>query len=183
VSRLTAVYLDFQDRSCYRVWRWLSLLPERAVIDIRPFSVDAGRSWDRRSETSGLELLALGELARETSREAHHRFVDVAFSAVHDQGGQLTATETWLKLGVEAGLDLEQFTADSERWRAEVGLWQAEAEDEFAIREVPALVFDGRLALVVRLSTEIHEAAKARRLLDRLAALADQPIASVRRTT
>lgn len=179
---MTAVYLDFQDSSCYRVWRWLSLLPERKTVDIRPFSVDAGRSWDRRSETSGLELLALGELARETSPEAHQRFVNVAFSVVHDQGGQLTATETWLKLGAESGLDLEGFTSDSERWRAEVGLWQAEAEDEFGIRDVPALVFGGRRALVVRLAEEIVDPARARRLLDQLAALADQPIASVRRT-
>jgi hypothetical protein len=179
---LTALYVDYQDSSCYRVWRWLSLLPERDTIDVRPFSVDAGRSWDRRSETSGLELLALGELARETSRQAHRRFVTAAFAAVHDESGQMTATETWLKLGAEAGLDLEGFTDDSERWRAEVGLWQAEAEDEFGIREVPALVFDGRRALVIRLSAEVRDAAAARSLLDRLAALADQPIASVRRT-
>lgn len=183
VPRLTAVYLDFQEQSCYRVWRWLSLLPERSSVEIRPFSVDAGRSWDRRAGTSGLELLALGEFARETGRAAHEAFIDAAFAAVHEAGGELTTTETWLWLGSAAGLDLEAFTVDGERWRAEVGLWHAEAEDELAVHEVPVLVFDDTHALFVQLAEDIVEAPAARRLLEGITDLVDQPIAAVRRTT
>jgi hypothetical protein len=182
VSPLTAIYLDFQDRFCYRAWRWLSLLPERGWVEIRPYSVDAGRSWDRTGGSWGLELLALGELARETGRSAHEALVDAAFAAVHDSAAEEMAAEAWLAIGAAGGLDLDTFTADSERWRAEVGLWHAEAEDELGVRGVPTLVFGEAHALYVRLEEEITEAEAGQRLLADLADLAEQPVELIRRT-
>jgi hypothetical protein len=184
------VYLDFQDPACYRVWRWLSLLPERARVEIRPYSLDCEEDggaehcnpWDRTTPSWSVELLALGELARETGRRAHECFVDAAFAAVHDSGADLSTMEGWLEIGAEAGLDLDAYSADGERWRAEVGLWHQEGEDELAVDGVPTLLFGDDRALFLRLDRDIVDAGAARRLLDDLADLASQPVGVVRRT-
>lgn len=186
---LTAVYVDFQSQDCYRVWRWLGLLPEGAKVDVRPFSLDALRlgepgPWERKDTGSaGLELLALGELARETGPELHRRFVDEAFRLVHEESGERSGLEAWLALGTRVGLDLDAFTADSERWRAEVGLWHAEAADELGIARLPALLFGDRRAWHVRLLHDVTDAGVARRLLDDLNALVGHPVGEVRRQT
>lgn len=184
---LTAVYLDFESRTCCRVWRWLSLLPVRDTIEVRPFATDVGGGeargpWDRTVASWGLELLALGELARESGREVHLRYVDAVFDAVHGDRDDVSSPEMWLALGSQLGLDLDAFTADSERWRAEVGLWHAEARDDLGITGVPSLVFDDERALYVTLEEEIVDRAAAQRLLDDLDDIASQPIGQVRRT-
>ena len=184
---LTAIYLDFQSPASYRAWRWLSLLPERATVDVRPYSTDPENGvrrnpWDRTKSSAGLELLALGEFARGAGRETHLRFVDAAFAAVHDQGADLSSMEGWLEIGAEAGLDLQRYSSDSDRWRAEVGLWHQEAEDELNISRVPSLVFDERHALFVKLDKDLSDVTAARRLLADLADLAALPVDEVRRT-
>jgi 2-hydroxychromene-2-carboxylate isomerase len=186
VPALTAIYIDFQSPASYRAWRWLSLLPVRETVEVRPFSLDtgaaAGGPWDRETPSSaGLELLALGELARETGRECHLRFVDRAFAAVHDVETDMSSLESWLALGSALGLDLDSFTADSERWRAEVGLWHEEAKDEYGILGVPSLVF-GDSAVFVDLDRPVTDEQAAQRLLDDLADLSQQPVVQVRRT-
>jgi hypothetical protein len=190
VAALTAVYIDFTSRPSYRAWRWLSLLPERAAVDIRPYCLhlegvdERGRSrgpWERTASTVGLELLALGEYAREAGRQCHEALVDTAFAAVHDLRRDLSQPEAWLELVAAIDLDLEQFTQDGERWRAEVGLWHREAEDEFGVTGVPSLVFDDRAALFVRLDEDVEDAGAARRLLEDLADLASQPVDEVQR--
>lgn len=184
---VTAVYLDFQDPACYRVWRWLSLLPEREHVDIRPYSVDrieneSRNPWDRESSSWCLELLALGEVARERGRDCHLAFVDAAFRAVHDEQWDLSSPEAWLALCAEIGMDLHAFVADGERWRAEVGLWHQEAEDEYGLEGVPNLVFDNGQALYVRLQESIEDESAARRLLADLTDLVVQRVEEVRRS-
>jgi predicted DsbA family dithiol-disulfide isomerase len=187
VPTLSAIYIDFQSPASYRVWRWVSLLPVRESIDVRPYSMDtAGEAatgpWDRSTPSSaGLELLALGELAREAGRDCHLRFVDRAFAAVHEAESDMSSLESWLALGSGLGLDLDAFTADSERWRAEVGLWHEEAKDEYGVMGVPSLVF-GDSALLIDMDRPITDAAAARRLLEDLADLSQQPVVAVRRT-
>ena len=185
MTALTAVYLDFQDHGSYRVWRWLSHLPQRHTVEIRPFwaAVDEAEPnpWERTTPSWSLELLALGELARETGRGVHECFVDAAFAAVYDAGADLTEFQGWLEIGAEAGLDLEAYTTDSDRWRAEVGLWHSEARDDLGITGVPSLVFDDDRVLVVKLDQEVADAAAAKRLLEDLADLALQPVGEVRR--
>ncbi|MDP9405841.1 MAG: hypothetical protein M3O86_04450 [Actinomycetota bacterium] len=183
---VTALYVDFQDPVCYRAWRWLSLLPERADVDVRPYSLDCEEDepcnpWDRTTPSWSIELLALGELARETGRAVHERFVDAAFAAVHDSGADLRSMEGWLEIGAQVGLDLAAYTEDSDRWRAEVGLWHQEAEDELGISGVPSLLFDSGRALFFKLDEDVADAASARRLLDDLSDLAAQPVGEVRR--
>ena len=192
---LRAVYLDFSDPPSHRVWHWLSLLPERHTVELRPYSLDtepgetepgepaAGRNpWDRTTPSWSVELLALGELARETGRGAHERFVDAAFAAVHESRPDLSSMEGWLEICAHAGLDLQAYVADSDRWRAEVGLWHQEAEDELGITGVPSLLFDNDQTLFVRIDQRIADATSARRLLADLSDLAAQPVEEVRRT-
>lgn len=184
---LTAVYVDFQDPSSYRVWRWLSFLPERHTVEVRPYSLDCEEEgdcnpWDRTEPSWSIELLALHELARETGRDTEECFLDAAFAAVHDSGADLSSMEGWLEIGAEAGIDLDTYTRDSDRWRAEVGLWHQEAEDDLGVTAVPTVVFDEDRALLVRLDQPVEDEASARRLLDDLADLAQQPIEEVRRT-
>jgi predicted DsbA family dithiol-disulfide isomerase len=186
VTALTALYVDFQSPFCYRVWRWLSLLEDvRATVEVRPFSLDSAREgdtvWERTSSTWAIELLALGEMAREVGRSAQLRFVDEAFAAVHDTRQLPANPECWLELGASTHLDLDAFTADSERWRAEVGLWHREAVDDLRVSGVPTLVFDTH-ALWVKLEEDVRDAAAARQLLDGLATMADLPVGAVRRT-
>jgi hypothetical protein len=189
VRTLTAVYVDFQSQDCYRVWRWLCLLPEGDKVDIRPYSLDAVRlgdpgPWERKDTGSaGLELLALGELARDTGPELHRRFVGEAFRLVHEEAGERSGLEAWLALGTRLGLDLDAFTADSERWRAEVGLWHAEAADELGIARLPSLLFGDRHALYVKLLRDITDAEAAQRLLDDLSDLVVHPVGEVQRQT
>ena len=186
VTALTAVYLDFQDHGSYRVWRWLSLLPQRATVEIRPFwttvTPDEPNPWDRTTPSWSLELLALAELARETGRDRHECFIDAAFAAVYDSGADLSEFQGWLEIGAEAGLDLDAYTRDSDRWRAEVGLWQSEASDDLGVTRAPSLVFDDDRVLFVKLDREVADVAAARRLLDDLADLAAQPVGEVRRS-
>lgn len=187
MEQLTALYVDFQSQDCYRVWCWLSLLPESDKLEVRPFSLDAVRQgdagpWERQSTGSaGLELLALGELAREAGAETHHRFVDEAFRMVHEEVADRSGLEAWLALGSRLGLDLDAFTADSERWRAEVGLWHAEAVDDLGVARVPSLVFGDSHALYIKLVTDVGETDAARRLLDDLTDLAAHPVDEIRR--
>ena len=182
---LTAVYLDFQDHGSYRVWRWLSLLPARHQVEVRPFwsavTRDEPNPWERTSPSWSLELLALGELARESGRERHECFIDAAFAAVYDSGADLSGFQGWLEIGAEAGLDLEAYTQDSDRWRAEVGLWHSEAKADLGVTRVPSLVFDEDRVLFVKLDHDVSDAAAARRLLADLADLAAQPVGEVRR--
>jgi 2-hydroxychromene-2-carboxylate isomerase len=194
VAALTAIYVDFQCPYSYRAWRWLSLLPDREKIEVRPYSLDgealkgrtsAGdrvRPWDEGRPSIGLELLALGELAREEGTAAHHAFVDAAFAGVHDHEADLSGLEAWLALGARAGIDLRTYTADSERWRAEVGYWHQEAEDELGVFGTPTLVVDHEHALYCKLGRDIGEVDAATRLRDDLVDLALHPIEELKRT-
>lgn len=193
---LTAVYVDFLSPDSYRVWRWLSALPERETVQIRPFLADevdpadtdpedapGTRPWDRRAPSRGLELLAMGELARDAGPVSHRAFVETAFAAVHRDGLDLGRAEAWLMLATEAQLDLEAFARDGERWRAEVGLWHAEAQDDLGVTDVPTLVFDDEIAVLVRLGEPVEQPGPAARLLAALTALVELPVAEVRATT
>lgn len=183
MPRLTAVYVDFQDPYSYRAWRWLSWLPERRTVEVRPYSLDGDSNpWDRDQPSTGLELLALGELARETGQDVHLAFIDAAFAAVHDHDADSSSVEAWLALGSKVGLDLDRFTADAERWRAEVGLWHQEARDECGVFGVPTTVWDGEHALYLRLDHDVAGEKAARRLLADLADLVTQPVEEIRRT-
>lgn len=184
VPSLTAVYVDFQDAACYRVWRWLAHLT--VAVEVRPFSldsVDGQRSspWEVACPTWALELLALGECAREGGASVHRRFVDAAFALVHEGTADPSEPEAWLRLGTELGVDLERFTGEGDRWRAEVGLWHREAADELGVAGVPTLVFDEGRALRLVLAEEVQGPAAARRLLDDLADLVGQPVAEIHR--
>jgi hypothetical protein len=182
---LTAVYLDFESDRSHRVWRWLSTLEITDRVEVRPFlngGADPEGPWDRTTASWGLELLALGELARESGRETHVRYVDTVFDALHSDRDDVSSPELWLALGAKLGLDLDAFTADSERWRAEVGLWHAEARDDLGVKGTPSLVFDDEHALFVSLEREVTDSDVAQRLLDDLADLSTLPVAEVRRT-
>ena len=185
MTALQAVYIDFGDHNSYRVWRWLSKLPERGTVEIRPFWAGATISepdpWDRTSPSWSLELLALAELARETGRDIHECFVDAAFAAVYDSGADLSEFQGWLEIGAEAGLDLDTYTRESDRWRAEVGLWHSEARDDLGVTRVPSLVFDDDRVLFVALDHDVEDTAAAQRLLADLTDLAVQPVGEVRR--
>ncbi len=182
---LTALYVDFLSVHCFRAWRWLSQLEETVGVQIRPYLADtpqgeAGGPWERRTPSLGLELLALGELARDTSPEVHRDFVAAAFAAAHRRGGDLRGPEGWLALATEAGLNLGAFAKEGDRWRAEVDLWHAEAEDELGVKAVPSLVFDDSLALLVRLGSDVEGTGAARRLLDAVTALVALDVRDVR---
>jgi hypothetical protein len=190
MTTLTAVYMDFQSEASYRVWRWLDACGVREQIDIRPYSLDTDdgeptNPWDRTTPSFGVELLALAEFARASGPEAHRALIECAFALLH--GGDDTvedpsSAEAMLLLGTSAGLDLDRWAEDSDRWRAEVGLHHCEGEDELGVRGVPSLVFDDEHALLVRLDSDVTEGDAARRLLSDLTDLATQPVAEVRRT-
>jgi hypothetical protein len=185
VPDLTACYVDYQCPASYRAWRWLDLLG--LDVEFRPYSLDSEDGqivspWDRTTPAWGVELLALGEFAREAGPQAHARYVRAAFELVHDGEEEIPSPECWLALGAAADLDLTRFNADSDRWRAEVGLWHTEGEDELGIDGVPTLVFDGVHALRVTLDADIADVEAGRRLLADLADLAGQPVAEVRKT-
>lgn len=187
MPELTAVYMDFMDPACYRVWRWLGTLGRQEITDIRPYSLDGEDGeptdpWDRTTPAFGLELLALAEFARDAGAREHRAFVDAAFALVHDRVGDPSSPESMLLLGAAAGLDLDRWTADSERWRAEVGLYHREGEDELGVRGVPSLVFDDEHALLVALEEDVKDEDAARRLLADLTDLAVQPVTEVRKT-
>jgi predicted DsbA family dithiol-disulfide isomerase len=182
----TALYVDFMSAHSYRVWRWLSLLEERDRIQVRPYLAERDRGgsevpWDRREPSLGFDLLALGELARDSGPTVHRGYVDAAFTAAQERR-DLGRPEAWLALATEAGLDLDAFAREGDRWRAEVGLWHAEAQDELGITAVPSLVFDEEVALLVRLGADVTDAAAARRLLSALADLATLAVVEVRAT-
>lgn len=180
------MYVDFQDPASYRAWRWLGLLRAGDAVEVRPFSLDwvdgdpAG-PWEAPDPAWGLELLALGECARDAGHEVHRRFVDAAFATVHAQGADPAGPETWLRLGTEIGVDLDRYTGEGDRWRAEVGLWHREGADELGVDGVPTLVFDDLYAVRVVLDGDVRDAPSARRLLHSLADLVAQPVVEVRR--
>jgi 2-hydroxychromene-2-carboxylate isomerase len=190
VPRLTAIYVDFQSPSSFRAWRWLGAASLRGSVEVRPYSLDSDEDgdgeptspWDRTTPAWGVELLALGELAREAGGERHLAFIDAAFASVHEHLDDPSSPEAVLALAANAGLDLEEFTADSERWRAEVGLWHQEAQDELGVHDVPCLVFDDEHALLVEFARDVTDPAGALRLLADLADLVEQPVTAVHRT-
>lgn len=182
---LTAVYLDFADIQSYRVWRWLSLLPARAIVEVRPFAAAGGiiEPWEADEHTWALDVLALGELARDQGREAHLAYIDAAFAALHDKADHTDPTnlEAFLELGTDVGLDLERFTDDGDRWRAEVGLWHREAQDDHGVDGVPTLMFGDEHVLRVLLEGDVEDPTDAARLLADLTDLAHQPVAGIYR--
>jgi hypothetical protein len=181
----TALYVDYTSASSYRAWRWLSLLDERDTVQVRPYLAETDQGerrvpWDRRTPSLAFELLAFGELARDQGPQAHRRYVDAAFAAAHRPDVDLGRPETWLALATEARLDFDAFASEGDRWRAEVGLWHAEAEDELGVGAVPTLVFDDRVAVLVRLAGDVADAASARRLLSALADLSSLEVVEIR---
>lgn len=184
---LNAVYIDFQCESSYRVWRWIDVLGLHDVTDVRPYSLDTDdgeptNPWDRTTPSFGVELLALGEFARDIGPQTHRAYVGAAFALIHDTDRDPSSAESLLVLGAAAGLDLDRWADDSERWRAEVGLYHCEGEDELGVRGVPSLVFDDAHALFVTLEADITDEAAAARLLADLSDLVHQPVIEVRRT-
>lgn len=191
MARITALYVDFQSRASYSAWRWLRQVGHGSGIEVRPYSLDTDDAvasdepaspWDRLTPAWGLELLAIGELAREGGTASHHRFVDSAFASVHDRDEDPSSVEALLALAARADVDLERYTTDSERWRAEVGLWHREAEDELGVDRVPCLVFDHERVLHVGFTADVPRGAPSDRLLADLTDLVDQPVQVVRRT-
>ncbi len=187
MATLTAVYVDFQCEASYRIWRWIDVLGLHDVTDVRPYSLDTDdgeptNPWDRTTPSFGVELLALAEFARDTGPTVHRAFVDAAFHLIHDTDADPSSAESMLALGAAAGLDLDRWADDSERWRAEVGLYHCEGEDELGVRGVPSLVFDDSRALLVTLASDVTDSAAAGRLLADLTDLAHQPVTEVRRT-
>jgi hypothetical protein len=190
MARLNAVYMDFQSAASYRIWRWLEACGMRESTDIRPYSLDTDdgvptNPWDRTTPSLGVELLALAEFAREAGPAQHRAFIECAFALLHGRDDTVedpSSAEAMLLLGTSAGLDLDRWAEDSDRWRAEVGLHHCEGEDELGVRGVPSLVFDDETALLVQLDEDVTDPAAARRLLSVLTDLADQPVAVVRRT-
>lgn len=186
---LTAVYLDFQSVACHRVWCWLSATSAAEQVEVRPYWSESpvaagGRGpWERPAPTSGLELLALGEFARELGPRAHHRFVEAAFAVLHEEAAESSGLELWLSLGARAGLDMAAFTADVERWRAEVGLWHEEARDELGVDGVPALVFGDNRAVRVELDRAVTDPDEAEALLEALSTAAGGAVTQWRRTS
>lgn len=182
---LTSLYVDFLSVHCYRAWLWLSQLEESGAVQIRPYLADGDSAqeqgpWDRRTPSLSLELLALGELARDEGPETHRAYVAAAFAAAHRRRGELRGAEAWLALATEAGLNLGAFAKEGERWRAEVGLWHVEAQDELGVRGVPSLVFDDSLAILVSLGTTVEGPAAARRLLGAVTELVAADVREVR---
>jgi hypothetical protein len=187
MATLTAVYVDFQCEASYRIWRWIDLLGLDEVTDVRPYSLDTDdgeptNPWDRTTPSFGVELLALGEFARDAGPRTHRAYVDAAFAMVHDPGVDASSAESMLALGAAAGLDLDRWADDSERWRAEVGLYHCEGEDDLGVRGVPSLVFDDAHAMLVTLEDDITDVDAANRLLADLVDLVEQPVAEVRKT-
>lgn len=186
---LTAVYLDFESPQCDRVWAWLSATGARTEVEVRPFwsqsamAGSRGGPWERAAPTSGLELLALAEFARDRGRDVHLRLIDAAFAVLHGESADATGLELWLAIGGRAGLDMAAFTADVERWRAEVGLWHAEARDDLGVTGVPTLVFAERTALYVDLAAPVTDPEAATALLAQVAAFATGPLREARRTS
>jgi len=185
VPALTALYVDFLNVHCYRAWLWLSQLEESERLQIRPYLADGDDEakpgpWDRSTPSLALELLALGELARDDGPETHRAYVGAAFAVAHRRRGELRGAEAWLALATETGLNLGAFAKEGERWRAEVGLWHAEAQDELGVRGVPSLVFDDSLAILVALGGAVEGRAAARRLLDAVAELVVADVREVR---
>lgn len=184
MAQLTACYVDFLSRPSYRAWRWLRMLDLVDEVQLRPYSLDAGTlgPWEADRSTWGLDLLALGEFARDQGPDVHREFCEEAFAAVHAGPWPSLSSDGWLDVGGITGLDMAAFRAEADRWRAEVGLWHAEAVDELGVTGVPSLVFDDERALFVRLEHDVADAEAARRLLLDLADLAGQPIVEIRRT-
>jgi hypothetical protein len=185
VAELTACYVDYQCPACYRVWRWLACGPRGRV---RPYSLD---SEDGQIEPLGPHDAGAGvwSCSRSpsspgiTGPDAHARYVDCAFELVH--GGRTPRRSRARSAGCCSGrrldLDLDRFNADSERWRAEVGLWHHRGGGRARDPGVPTLVFDDGSALLVTLEEDVTDPDAAQRLLADLADLADQPVAEVRR--
>ncbi|CAN5180550.1 hypothetical protein BH20ACT9_BH20ACT9_04960 [soil metagenome] len=203
---LTAVYLDLQCPFSLRAWRWLVALspahapgparspahapeparPGRPAVDVRPYWRSPGESgvqpWDAEEPSWSLDLLMLGEYARDHGGWVHRDYVGVALHAVHAEKLDVSTPEGLGELASRASLDLTAFTAERERWRAEVGLHHREAEDDFGVFETPALVFDDDRAVLVRLVDDVQGTSAARELLDHVADLTRHPLAELRRT-
>lgn len=181
---LTAVYLDLQCKASLRVWRWLTALPG-GTADVRPYWQSPGQPrlqpWDAEGLSWSLELLALGECARAQGARVHRNYVGVALHAVHVEKLDVSTPVGLGELASRASLDVSAFTAQRERWRAEVGLHHREAEDDFGVFQTPALVFDDDRAVHVRLADDVRPSG-AQQLLDYVADLIRHPLAELRRT-
>ncbi|MDP8977273.1 MAG: hypothetical protein M3N17_01580 [Actinomycetota bacterium] len=175
---LTAVYLDLQCPSSLRAWRWLRALPG-GPPDVRPYWQSPGgprvQPWDAEEPSWSLDLLALGECARDQGGRVHREYVDAALHAVHVEKLDVSTPEGLGELAARASLLLGAFAAERERWRAEVGLHHREAEDDFGVFATPALVFDDDRAVQVRLVGDVGEASAAQQLLDDVADLTRNP--------
>lgn len=183
---LTALYLDLQCPYSLRAWRWLVALPVAPAVDVRPYWRSAGKSrvqpWDAEEPSWTIDLLALGEFAREQGTRVHHDYVGIALHAVHAERLDVSTPEGLGALASRASLDLTAFTAERERWRAEVGLHHREAEDDFGVFETPTLVFDDGRAVLVRLVDDVQGPSAARELLDHVADLTGHLMPELRRT-
>lgn len=191
MPRIVGLYVDFQSVACLRAWKWLRAAAIHHDVTVRPYSLDTDDAvdsdepaspWDRKTPAWGVELLAVGELARESGPDTHVRFVEAAFSLVHESDQDPSSPESVLALASAAGLDLQAFADDSERWRAEVGLWHAEAHDELGVRGVPALLFNNGAVMRMELAQAVTDPEAAQRLVSQVEGMAELPVRHIVRT-
>lgn len=166
MADLEAVYLDLRDLQSARVWRWLRALGLAHEVEVRPFCIAVADPWECTAPPFALELLMLLEQAREHGQQAVVDTVDAAFDRigpeVESAHGELAM---WLQVGAEAGLPLAEYDEEMERYRAEVGLWQAEAREDHGVLRPPTLLFADGTSLYLQLDHDIAQPGRAREFM------------------
>lgn len=166
MTHIIAVHLDLRDVQSARVWGWIRALGLHEQVEARPFSLDVADPWDCEAPSFGLELLMLMEQARDHGPAAVARLVDTAFARIGvDAEAAHAELAMWLQVGAAAGLPLAEYDEEMERYRAEVGLWQAEAREDHGVLRPPTLLFADGTSLYLQLDHDIAQPGRAREFM------------------
>jgi predicted DsbA family dithiol-disulfide isomerase len=174
-------FFDYGCPFTYRARRWLDDVQStgRAVaITWKTFSLrEANRSegtpshFDTPGTDASLLRLELGKAAQTAGTDVFARVHEALYEAMHGTQATRPDFDATLRIAAEAGLDIEQFLAERQRWLDAVAHDHREAVERWRTFGVPTLVFDDRAARFLKFTSLPPSPEAAAALYDRLTTL------------
>jgi 2-hydroxychromene-2-carboxylate isomerase len=172
------IYYDYTCRYSYRAMHWADLLAAAQPgisIRWRTFSLkEVNRhpeepSWVVAGARPSLSVLAqaLAHAARKAEFPSYHRHV---FDAMQGEERHLDEPD-FLSIASDAGVDVDAFAKDRDRWIAAVGDEHRHAVEHWGVYGTPTVLLDGAAAYM-RLREEPGTEPEAVALLDSLHGIA-----------
>jgi hypothetical protein len=160
-------YYDFTCGDSYRVVQMVEAVRRSKPLQIKWGTLslkEASRADEEPSILEGEEITGFSVLALAVDHALRAHDVDLfrrhLFDAIHRDHLELER-EDLLGMAAKAGLDVDEFLVNQQRWLKEVAEEHREAERRWGVFGTPTLVFDDRDAVYLELNAVPESAQEA----------------------